>query len=330
MSCVGRSAAFTLVELLVVIAIIGILVALLLPAIQAAREAARRSQCTNQLKQWGLACSLHHETLKAYPTGGWNDFYFSARNKTTDDAKSPPAALAKQNWGWMYQVMPYMEATALWQHTSDLVVVRDGPSEGVCPSRRTRTINTLWQPTGEMLSDYAGNGGDTDSGGLSTLGLTPHKPSTPYDRKAMHTGVIVSQDPNAKKATTPLKNPLVSIKHILDGTSKTMIVGEKYVPNISYEGKAYGDNFSWVKGNVWEGMRFARIQAQSDTVAPNPITFSAAGELGCDCDGFGGPHPGGFNAAFCDGSVRLVSFDTELPILQALANRADGTTFELP
>ena len=85
------AAGFTLVELLVVITIIGILIALLLPAVQAAREAARRAQCCNNLKQMGLALQLYHEAFEVYPFGGYGDF------------------VAYTGWGWSTKILPYME-----------------------------------------------------------------------------------------------------------------------------------------------------------------------------------------------------------------------------
>src|SRR5207247_2399863 len=96
----GRPTAFTLVELLVVIAIIGILVALLLPAIQAAREAARRSQCKNHLKQLALGCLLHVDTHKFLPSGGWNDQYTADANMGFG---------GRQPGSWYFSVLPYIE-----------------------------------------------------------------------------------------------------------------------------------------------------------------------------------------------------------------------------
>src|SRR5258706_4890817 len=98
-----RWAGFTLVELLVVIAIIGILVALLLPAVQAAREAARRTQCTNQLKQLATGCMNHESTLKYYPCGGWGWDWVGDADRGNGQ---------NQPGGWMYNILPFLEENA--------------------------------------------------------------------------------------------------------------------------------------------------------------------------------------------------------------------------
>lgn len=158
--------AFTLVELLVVIAIIGVLVALLLPAVQAAREAARRSECTNKLKQIGLAVQNHIDALKVFPTGG--DGYFA-------DIKyfvTPPAVGAglppsgarpngpdKQGISWAFQILPYLEQSPIRQITHRGQLATNVIPGYFCPSRRSPTA--VESPIGGVtnsffLIDYAG------------------------------------------------------------------------------------------------------------------------------------------------------------------------------
>jgi prepilin-type N-terminal cleavage/methylation domain-containing protein/prepilin-type processing-associated H-X9-DG protein len=333
----GRRAGFTLVELLVVIAIIGVLVALLLPAVQAAREAARRTQCKNNVKQWTMACLLHMDAQKALPTAGWYGIFPTDPKRTrTKTADGKPRTLKDQSWGWMYQVTPYIERTALWSTSNDMVVHRDGPTDAVCPSRRSRTLRYQWLPaTGEMLSDYAGNAGDTgpDPGATGTRGLTPLGRTS---SQVHHTGAIITQDRDLL-ASGRLENPLISTENIEDGTSNTMLIGEKYVPSNAYDGAAWGDNFSWTIGSDWEGVRYAdyrgavpAITTLNPPMNDTPVqgTLSGLGELPCDCWNFGAPHPAAFNAGFCDGSVRAITYDVNSKLFMAICNRSDGLSHD--
>src|SRR5690606_567922 len=126
---------FTLVELLVVIAIIGILVALLLPAVQQAREAARRMQCSNNLKQMGLAIHNHENALKIYPTGGNVPWPVIEQYVTAGRPNGPD----KQGLGWAYQIIPYMEGQNVYIVTKQAELEAIALSFYFCPSRRSPT-----------------------------------------------------------------------------------------------------------------------------------------------------------------------------------------------
>ncbi len=158
---VGVRRAFTLVELLVVITIIGILMGLLLPAVQNAREAARRTQCSNNLKNIGLAFHEHDATFKQFPDGGESDYITSGKAKATYSAPfcrtmvpptlpTKPTAAPYQDWGWGYQILPYLDNIALWQtNDNNWASDNDGPNGDYtvrqfqenmyfCPSRGSR------------------------------------------------------------------------------------------------------------------------------------------------------------------------------------------------
>ena len=162
----GRSAlmrrGFTLVELLVVIAIIGVLVALLLPAVQAAREAARRTQCSNNLKQFGIAFHNYHDTFGKFPTGGCNG---------PDTAVNPNDAQPNRIhcWNWSLHVLPYMEQQAVYDlWPSQISKLRASPvGMYYCPSRRQKRLYK-----GQAKSDYAGSRGTANNGVLVQTNTT--------------------------------------------------------------------------------------------------------------------------------------------------------------
>jgi prepilin-type N-terminal cleavage/methylation domain-containing protein/prepilin-type processing-associated H-X9-DG protein len=143
---------FTLVELLVVIAIIGVLVALLLPAVQAAREAARRVECQNKLKQVGLAMQNHVSALQVFPTGGDQNGP-DIQNYTSGGTSSPgtPNGPNKQGLGWAYQILPYLEQAGVRAMTRTDDIARVAIPGYFCPSRRAATIS----PSNRGLMDYA-------------------------------------------------------------------------------------------------------------------------------------------------------------------------------
>ena len=283
---------FTLVELLVVITIIGILIALLLPAVQAAREAARRMQCQNNLKEMALASHNHLCSLGFFPSCG--NYWGGVRTMIG----GMPAIAPKQAFGWEYQILPYMEQEALWSLSSDVTVCKTAPPSGNCPSRREVTVYA-----GGALGDYAGNGGDISSGITGTDDLTNKGVFPPPT-------LLTSGDYVAARGATPAD--------IKDGMNCTLLLGEKYIPVSWYSGGSWGDNTGYYCGWGWDSIRFGGKPPKQD----------AEGVDGDYYDFFGSPHATGFNAALCDGSVRVIDYSIDQTVLKHLCHREDGNVID--
>jgi prepilin-type N-terminal cleavage/methylation domain-containing protein/prepilin-type processing-associated H-X9-DG protein len=148
-----RRCAFTLIELLVVIAIIAILIGLLLPAVQKVRDAAARMQCSNHLKQMGLAMHTHHDALGAFPNGGFNF-----------PGDSAPLVGYYQHYSWLFHILPYIEQEALFRSTDNNTISRTPIKGFYCPSRRSPILyNNL------NKVDYAGCAGSDGSNGSNGM-----------------------------------------------------------------------------------------------------------------------------------------------------------------
>jgi prepilin-type N-terminal cleavage/methylation domain-containing protein/prepilin-type processing-associated H-X9-DG protein len=308
---IRKPAAFTLVELLVVITIIGILIALLLPAVQAAREAARRMQCTNNLKQIGLACLSHEQARGFLPTAGW-----SAAEKGYFIAADPDlGADAAQPGGWTFNILPYMEQQAIYEMGAGknsaakkpIFTQREQtPLTGMgCPSRRPvgtlRAIYTGHSPvncstmTRGAKGDYAGNAGDN---------VSPEAAAT-------NTGVFFH------KST-------IHVADITDGLSNTYLVGEKSLGADYYEtGESGGDDDSLFVGANCDDLR-STYPGEPTTPLP-PQQDSPGADY---CYQFGSAHAGAFNMALCDGSVMSISYSIDLETHRCLGNRKDGSTID--
>jgi prepilin-type N-terminal cleavage/methylation domain-containing protein/prepilin-type processing-associated H-X9-DG protein len=343
---------FTLVELLVVIAIIGILVALLLPAIQAAREAARRTQCTNQLKQLAISFHNHHDTHKHLPTGGWQFSWLGY----------PEYGYGKdQPGGWMYNILPYMEEqnvhdlgkslTALAARKTATVQRVQSPFEGMtCPSRRRANVYpflnnppltfAIADPF-ELCSktDYAANAGDMISPELANgpAGSDNYETVKNTFNWANYGSTTYSQFQGDNKATGVVYGRSeVSFRQITDGTSKTYMVGEKYMSKDEYDtGLDIGDNEPAFSGNNTDTLR-----TTCNHRGPRGPLLLRPDQPGTSDDGlnggkntdpgyggeliFGAAHSAGFNIAMCDGSVSLVTFDITPEIHRARGHRYDG------
>ncbi len=330
---------FTLVELLVVITIIGILIALLLPAVQAAREAARQVQCKNNLKQLALAALTHEQKYGFFPTGGWG-------NQWVGDPDRKPI-MGKAYWqtgNWLYSCLPFLEQEAVYllpadgdpyvvtsQQRAGAKVMCETPiSTFICPSRRESTTfpNGLHRSyyNVEYLdlmvrADYAANAGDTGlhgnpGPGSLAAGDDIHCPS--FD----HRGYWGANPPVLMTGIMYLCSE-VKMQDITDGTSKTYLAGEKYVcPDYYYTGIDPGDDQTAYSGADIDNQRWT---GYDKSASPQPPIQDTPGYyfVGYYIP-FGSAHGNGFHMAFCDGSVRMMSYSIELEIHRRLGNRMDG------
>ncbi|HWB10296.1 MAG TPA: DUF1559 domain-containing protein [Pirellulales bacterium] len=295
---------FTLVELLVVIAVIGILVALLLPAVQSARESSRRSECSNHLKEMGLAV---HE--------------FADVNKTL-----PSSRLGPQHATWFVQIMPHVEQNGLFgswvisntYYVQSLTAQTTTVPIYLCPSRRAAMLSSQFEVSSTGLPDtlqHPGALGDYACNGGQFAGAIV---DDPLCRGAMCQAT--AQVVNSQVVTS---TPQTRLRDFLDGTSHTFLIGEKHVPQSKFgqSGPSWGDgaiyngdfprNFSRIAGNP----KFNLGQGPYDLVGPWHCKF-------------GSYHPTVCQFVFTDGHVSALSNDTDMDTLNRLAVRNDGLHVE--
>jgi prepilin-type N-terminal cleavage/methylation domain-containing protein/prepilin-type processing-associated H-X9-DG protein len=286
----ARRRAFTLVELLVVIAIIGILIALLLPAIQATREAARRMQCTNNIKQLSLGFATYENTLKCYPPGRAGDDC-SSGTKQCDD--SSPFVL----------ILPYIELGSLYKSLDlkdgifgksglahNTLIAQQRPSVFVCPTDIAKPIATVYSPEWVWAtSSYTVNAGSIGPSGSIDPNLT---------MKYNNSGIF-------------LYKRFMYRKEIIDGLSHTFFTGE------CYSGDTEANLNYWSLGNRCMNLR----NTENPLNTPPGLGKLWVGQNGAFCS----RHRGGANFGFGDGHVVFVTENIDAWTYNALATRAGAT-----
>jgi prepilin-type N-terminal cleavage/methylation domain-containing protein len=318
----SKPSAFTLVELLVVIAIIGVLIMLLLPAVQAAREAARRTQCTNSLKQIGLAWQNHHSAYRHFPWGGEGWEWIGDPDKGFGMG---------QPGGWPYNILPFIEETGLRRMGAGAdtaakrialaELMKSQPSIFICPSRRPATPTApkshfappnaqYVYPTPVGKSDYAACSGDPTVTDL-TFG-----PQTEAMRNSPLWAWPACEDCNG----VSYQRSRVKFKDLTDGTSQTYLVGEKYMKPESYAGSFVSGTETYDFGdneNLFCG--YNRDYHRSSLYPPERDRRGLAGHWQ-----FGSAHSASFGMAMADGSTRRIAYTIDVETHRRLGIRNDG------
>ncbi len=304
----SRARGFTLIELLVVIAIIAVLIALLLPAVQAAREAARRAQCQNNLKQIGLAMHNYHTSLNVFPPG-----YLS---RTQNNSTAPDAIEIGPGWAWGTMILNQLEQGPLFNAVNFSLTILDPGSKTV----RTSLINGYLCPTS------VGDGpAQLKLSVLPNPGYINDITASQYIGSA---GQFEVADSPANNNGIFYRNSAIGVQSILDGTSGTLMVGER--------SRNLADS-------VWVGVVPAAQVCTNPTwkvkdCEPSNVMVlghtgpSPGGQQyvdvpnfkGAGADDFWSLHPGGCNFLFCDGSVRFIKETVNPKVFSVLSTRAGG------
>jgi len=297
----SRSRGFTLVELLVVIAIIGILIALLLPAVQAAREAAKRMQCMNHLKQWGLALHNYHDAYKTFPQGSWG---------------------TGNRLAFQVMLLPYLEQGALYEQFDLGLYYGNAPNQALmlestpvhfCPSSRVvdRKAEGSGIPAGGWTIHYYGVMGAKDPPGTAA-----------GDRLYPHIGNFDTNHGGVVENGVFTRNRNFGMSDITDGTSNTFLMGE-----ISSK-PAWSHNWrGWTQGanNDLDTVAMYCCKNVRYPIGPSGYTSGNATRLHNDVR-FGSQHPGGTQFLFGDGAVHFISETIDFRIYQAAATKDFGET----
>jgi prepilin-type N-terminal cleavage/methylation domain-containing protein/prepilin-type processing-associated H-X9-DG protein len=317
----GSRGAFTLIELLVVIAIIGVLLSLLLPAVQKVRETASRMKCANNLKQFALACTSYHMDHGAYPPGGlclpisadWSNIDWSA-NKGT----------------WIVYALPYVEQGNLYDQIPNLPVphydsIGAAERAGVLPKTfpLLRCPSDGFAPDGPY-SNYAGSIGPQcldDKCGYTPFAQYCNKPAWGYTTSVDDASSVRLQDVRGTFARGGAK---ISISDVSDGTSNTLLLGEGLPSQVDHM-----RTMTWY--TLYGSQTLSTIIPINYPISETDLSWCGQASVGPGHTftnnnvswGFKSRHPGGANFAFADCAVRFVSQGIDHKLYQLLGCRND-------
>ena len=313
-----------------VIAIIGVLVGLLLPAVQSARETARRSACTNKLKQIGLAMHNHHDARKAFPSG----FVITGTTPNYANIWSDDMRFRGNFVAWGALILPFLELQEVFDQLTYSTANVNGVDVGrLVSSRSPAFVHTRPQPAYSCPADTLPTRRSTLTGLLRDFGPSNYVGS--YGSDGSSGGQLCG---SAQPRGVLFANSAMSIKNITDGTSKTLLVGEVGTDQkhwTYFQSSDSNGNLDGQGAGAWAGvpaqlkfdgmvLRDVHPSRPLNSQLPQSVIEATDGQ-----DGFGSKHPGGANFVFCDGAVRFLSENIQSAsspagTYQRLGDRADG------
>ena len=353
---VRRKFGFTLVELLVVIAIIGILVALLLPAVQAAREAARRMQCGNNLKQIGLAVHNYHDTYKNFPS-------LRLRNAQCPGGNSTISAWNTTNVSWHGRILPFMEqqplydqidwagghgcANPIWWNTAGPmrdIVQRAAIPAYLCPTD-PGVGGLLWtDPTGTKRTGGRPNQNYGHTNYVGSIGHNSRTETRPINARGIFTEM--------RHRSSTDRGESLGLQHVLDGTANTLMVSEcligfphrqvnstftnphqpQNVTNVNNGCSSGGPSTGTTRqrGNSWFRGYFPAGNTFTSLMTPNSKLWDCGSNTGAAMFAARSLHPGGVQSAMADGSTHFFAETIDFNTWKFLGGRQDGEAVNIP
>ncbi|QDT64678.1 DUF1559 domain-containing protein [Calycomorphotria hydatis] len=336
----SRQKGFTLVELLVVIAVISVLIALLLPAVQQAREAARRSECKNKLKQIGLALHNYHDSYLQFPpsvisdvtpessTGGncWSDSQPWASDTRRVNTYMP----------WSVAILPFLEQAGLYARIDSSHPIRTHP-DSIFSSLRPLTNTFLYSTPMPAYrcpshpSDRAQNGEPIDSTTHTTaftssyvgvMGGSRAELSTSPSKSQIFACVAASAERGLSDNGVFVVNGKIKMKNITDGTSNTLMVAENRTQTWNLSSREYSWSSSIGRSNTFPDI--AMLTSVVDGINFTPVESDTGNGVVQTVREFGSYHVGGAQFTFTDGSVHFLSENIDIELLRILGIRDDG------